>query len=395
MYSWGSNSQGQLGVGDERTVGSIVKLESLGKGNRCVSAKGNQSYIIDNCGLVQKWPNWDAENQDNVYNPTILEMRNQNVQFKSISCGEDFMVALSYVNCVYSTGVNKVGQLGLGDKKDRSGLVMVKYFIDHGDKISQISAGGSHVIARNMHGGLFSWGYNKHGQLGTGGTVDQYLPKYLRIPHYVNNIFKVQSVQAGYSSSHILMEDNQVFFAGYDTMKANDNVYFIPLDWKTKLVKSATDIPFKPVKIMTKWSKSVSVTYLVLADFRDTGKSEKEMYNFCSRLANAWEDNYNQIIPFIETDLLSEYNDRTTPKKEVASSKKSEQMASPVKEHQKTVKKSTALKNSGVKGSANKFNTNSDLKNKIDDFVQTGSLKKKGSGLKVNTGNKSSSKKIK
>lgn len=70
-------------------------------------------------------------------------------------------------------------------------------------------------------------------------------------------------------------------------------------------------------------------------------------------------------------------------------------MASPVKEHQKTVKKSTALKNSGVKGSANKFNTNSELKNKIDDFVQTGSLKKKGSGLKVNTGNKSSSKKIK
>jgi len=145
------------------------------------------------------------------------------------------------------------------------------------------------------------------------------------------------------------MDDNQVFFAGYDTMKANDSLYFIPLDWKAKLVKSGTDIPFKPIKIMTKWSKSVSVTYLVLADFRDQDKSEREMQNFCTRLAEAWEDNYNQTIPFIETDLLSEYNDRTTPKKEYASSKKPEQIATPVTEHQKTLKKSQANKNSATK----------------------------------------------
>lgn len=389
VFTWGSNSRGQLGVGDDRIVPSVVKIQNLGKNHRYVAAKGNLSYILDSNGQVQRWPNFDAENEQHIFTPRIMEIKNKNVSFKSISCGENFLVALSNNGSVFTQGYNSVGQLGHGDKKDRGSLCIVKYFLDHNDKIAQVSAGGSHVVAKSTHGGIFSWGYNKWGQLGNGSNHDQYLPKFLRISHYPSNLFKVQSVQAGYNSTHVLCEDNNVFIAGYNTMTANDENMFLLLDWKAKLMKSTIDPPFGPVKIMTKWSKCLQVTYLILADFRGLDFSQKEKQNFCTRLSNNWEDSYDQIVPFIDSDLLMEYNDRTTPQK-----KDTDHISSPVREDQKTAKKpvSKAKNAASDKKSPIKFKTDSNFKEKLDSFVATGSVKKRG--LKVDT-NKSSNKKTK
>ena len=103
-------------------------------------------------------------------------------------------------------------------------FVVLRYFSDHGDKISQISCGHAHVIAKNVQGGIFSWGLNKNGQLGTGGKKDTCLPKFLRIESYKNNMFRATNVQAGYNNSYVLCDDNKVSFCGFNSMTMQDEV---------------------------------------------------------------------------------------------------------------------------------------------------------------------------
>lgn len=73
-----------------------------------------------------------------------------------------------------------------------------------------------------------------NGQLGTGTKADQHLPKYLRIPYYTNNVFKVTSVQAGFYSSHVLVDDDNVFFCGFNTLTCIDETLFKMLDWRAR-----------------------------------------------------------------------------------------------------------------------------------------------------------------
>lgn len=68
---------------------------------------------------MYRWPNLDAENEDEMFTPQILELRDHSVRFINISCGHDFVMGISASNLVYGQGVNKNGQLGLGDHKYR------------------------------------------------------------------------------------------------------------------------------------------------------------------------------------------------------------------------------------------------------------------------------------
>lgn len=141
-----------------------------------------------------------------------------------------------------------------------------------------------------------------NGQLGTGSKFDSNLPKYLRIPYYTNNMFKVASVQAGFYSTHLLIEDQNVFFSGMNTMTCSDETLFKILDWKARLFKSKGELPFAPIKLYTKWSKSLQVTYMVFVDYRGSDMSAKEKEEFAKKLNETWEIDYDQTIPFIDSE---------------------------------------------------------------------------------------------
>jgi hypothetical protein len=51
---------------------------------------------------------------------------------------------------------------------------------------------------------------------------------------------------------------------------------------------------FTPLKLYGKWSKGLSLTYLMIADFRDVNQSKNMREKIAQQVHLKWEDIYNQ-----------------------------------------------------------------------------------------------------
>lgn len=163
--------------------------------------------------------------------------------------------------------------------------------------ITQVSCGFKHVIAKNQSGKIFTWGWGERGQLGH--ETDRNLPFPRKVLFKKNSGFSYHAfnVQAGYRSSYALLEGRRVFHWG-----TNGNIVkqLTPIEYSDKgqdeVYFKKTD--FKPIKICTTWSKSLSTTYVVLGDVRyldDVKYSMKEL--LCKNIYEAWEKNYFDCKP--------------------------------------------------------------------------------------------------
>jgi hypothetical protein len=56
---------------------------------------------------------------------------------------------------------------------------------------------------------------------------------------------------------------------------------------------------FTPVRIYSKWSKGLSLTYLTIADFREVNQSKNMRDKIAQQVHIKWEDNYNQGMLFL------------------------------------------------------------------------------------------------
>uniref|UniRef100_A0A8C9WK70 HECT and RLD domain containing E3 ubiquitin protein ligase 4 n=1 Tax=Scleropages formosus TaxID=113540 RepID=A0A8C9WK70_SCLFO len=101
------------------------------------------------------------------------------VQIVQVACGYRHSHALSRGGSVFSWGQNKHGQLGLGnDCKNVFSPKVIQSL--QGIPFVQISTGGAHSFALTMSGAVFGWGRNKFGQLGLNDTNDRYFPTLLK-----------------------------------------------------------------------------------------------------------------------------------------------------------------------------------------------------------------------
>ncbi len=121
VWGWGSNSFGQLGLGDTLQRHEPVMIDGL-------------SNIAD------------------------------------VSAGYCFSVALSEGGQIFTWGLNDQGQLGDGSTENRWTPVNVRYGGGFLSGISGISAGAEHTMAVTTAGEIYLWGSNIFGQLGIGSA---------------------------------------------------------------------------------------------------------------------------------------------------------------------------------------------------------------------------------
>ncbi|TNV77407.1 hypothetical protein FGO68_gene1617 [Halteria grandinella] len=76
---------------------------------------------------------------------------------------------------LYLTGDNKYGQLGNGDKTQFSNA-FVPVDIPKGIKFNKVQAMAEAFIATDNEGQLYTWGWNEHGNLGHGDTLNRNVP---------------------------------------------------------------------------------------------------------------------------------------------------------------------------------------------------------------------------
>ena len=148
------------------------------------------------------------------------------------------------------------------------------------------------MIAKNQSGKIFTWGWGERGQLGH--ETDRNLPFPRKVLFKRNSGFSYHAIniQAGYRSSYALLDGRRIFNWGTNgKIKKQLTPVEYTVDGQDEIYYKKTE--FKPIKICTTWSKTLSVTYVILGDCRyltDLSFSAKEL--LIKNIYNEWEHNY-------------------------------------------------------------------------------------------------------
>jgi len=196
VWAWGENSNGQLGNGT--TVNSLVPVQVLNgaqplSGIVAIAAGGHFSLALKEDGTVLAWgSNVTGELGNNstvnsslpVQVLTVVPPANSSESssaprtltgITAIAAGGSHVLALDQNGVVWSWGYNFYGQLGDGTTKER--LTAVKVVVPTGvvGKINAVSAGLDHSAAL-LNGTVYAWGYNYYGQVGNGAALSSDTP---------------------------------------------------------------------------------------------------------------------------------------------------------------------------------------------------------------------------
>ena len=132
-----------------------------------ISCTKFNTFILSTSGHVFSWGETTnalgrvLEKRDDAKIPKqIYELRNSYIV--SLACGESHVLALDYTKNIWSWGFNKFGQLGHGDASDRN----LPQMIESIKGIVKVAAAANFSYGVSENGRVYAWGDNKNFQLG-------------------------------------------------------------------------------------------------------------------------------------------------------------------------------------------------------------------------------------
>jgi len=210
LFACGSNGYGQLGLGDRRRRDTLTPIEGLQEPVRWVMGGLYHTGVCTQegrllvCGNNQYGQLGLGEPQDrHTLTPItgLLELVAQGAG------GYGHSVILTKSGYVYSCGLNRYGQLGVGDTEDRKTWVRL---VGINESVKQVVAGGYHTCVLLMNGQLLVCGANYYSQLGLNDTKSRdTLTSVLGVP-------ELDCMAAGSDHSLVLTKTGQLFACGYN-----------------------------------------------------------------------------------------------------------------------------------------------------------------------------------
>ena len=198
LYSWGYNGSGQLGDGTTTNSSMPICISDIEsnplKGKKIVDVHNYDSTIIakDSNGKLYSWGeneygelgNGTGTTENSSMPICISDIENSPLREKNIVkiyTGADTIMAKDSSGKLYSWGSNNFGQLGNGTTENSSMPICIsdmensplngKDIVDIVDVYADYT-----MIAKDSNGKLYTWGWNKEGQLGNGTTDDSSMP---------------------------------------------------------------------------------------------------------------------------------------------------------------------------------------------------------------------------
>ena len=176
LWAWGTNTYGQLGLGDKTDRCTPVQVSTTINYWKQVSCKKNHTAAIRNDGTLWTWglnSNGELGNNTIVDTCTPIVTSSGGTNWKQVACGDFFTVAIKTDGTLWTWGKNNSGQLGINNAETRCTPVQTS---SGGTTWKQVACGYDHVAAIKTDGTLWIWGNNIFGQLGTFDTTDRCTP---------------------------------------------------------------------------------------------------------------------------------------------------------------------------------------------------------------------------
>ena len=178
VYAWGDNTHGQIGDGTRagRTLptGTAAPADVL---FTQATAGRNHTAALDATGRIWTW----GDNSDGQLgrgtvggdDSTPGLAATGDTRFTQINAGDDHTIALDTTGHVWTWGNDTYGQLGRGTAGSATGTPVIRPMPEGtppGLVYTQIQAGGNHSLAIANNGTLYAWGDDTYGQLGDNKT---------------------------------------------------------------------------------------------------------------------------------------------------------------------------------------------------------------------------------
>lgn len=260
VFTWGRNSEGQLGNNSKVNIDSPVKVSKgaysgttyLGDNptNKIIHVSTGEdcSIALASDGIVYTWgKGGDGQlgNGTTTSNLTPIKVikgeypgttylgDDPNNKIISVSAGYGYSLAIDENGFVYTWGNNSYGQLGNNstvasnipvkvNKGDYQGTAYLGD--DPNNKIIKAIAGDGHCIAVAQDGIVYTWGNNSKGQLGNESNVNSLIPVKVRMGEYAGTAFlgdnssnKITDVAIGNSHSLAIDQQGKVYAWGLNS----------------------------------------------------------------------------------------------------------------------------------------------------------------------------------
>ena len=254
LYSWGNNSEGQLG----RTPTASEPADRPGRvdvpgGTRFIQVSAGDEFVvaIDISNHLYSWGSNEkgqsglglVHSSSPVPNQ-VVPSTNSSKSFVQVSAGPNYALATCSDGTVYSWGDNSSGQLGreTGELHGDSSIYGHAYPnpipLPKGVKFTQVSAGGTASFALASDGSVYSWGDNSNSQLGRTPTASEPANQ----PYKMDTAdgLSFTQVSAGYRHTLAIDSDGNAYNWGYGSTSQPSKVA-LPDGIRTRQVGAGYD----------------------------------------------------------------------------------------------------------------------------------------------------------
>ncbi|MCL2438580.1 MAG: Ig-like domain-containing protein [Coriobacteriia bacterium] len=207
LWAWGQGTRGQHGLGSTADVLVPTQVGDLNSWES-ISAGSLHSLALQSDGTLWSW-GWgesgrlgNGPGSASVTVPTQVGDLNS---WESISAGGSHSLAIQNDGTLWSWGQGTRGRLGNGSS---SGTVTVPTQVGNLSSWKSVSAGGMHSLATQANGTLWAWGGNTNGQLGIGSTVDALAPR------QIGNLTTWENFEASSGHSLAIQDDGTLWAWG-------------------------------------------------------------------------------------------------------------------------------------------------------------------------------------
>jgi alpha-tubulin suppressor-like RCC1 family protein len=186
LYGSGRNQEGQLGLGhkNNQTAPQVIRLPNQDE-EEVISIVAGEDHTIVSCtnSLYSFGDNTFGQLGLGKVSSSRTEVTPQRINLppaQHIAAGHAHTI-VSCSNQLYGFGSNTQGELGLGDKINKTPLPL-RIILPEEGKIKSIAAGNNHTLVLYENGQLWGFGDNSEGELGLGDISAQRTPRRIILP---------------------------------------------------------------------------------------------------------------------------------------------------------------------------------------------------------------------